>query len=251
MFITTEMTNKEYLLQIAKQRQCLSFIIRNSTGDVVHIADTPMNFQDRYNELEMFMNNNSGVYKVELRTEAGRGLYPTRIKDKGSLIIGEYTVNLERESKPDKGINGFDFMAGINGFEIMRSYEGEKQSLKDEISTLRMENMLLKRDLDQMKGDFERKLTDAKSTDNRIMGILGKLGDVISPMPGAGPINGIQSTEKETMSDTTKKSRLINAINELTAVDPDFTENMEGLAKLAKNNPAMYKQAVSMLKNFA
>jgi hypothetical protein len=244
------MTNKDYLLQIAKQRECASFVIRDGRGDVVHISDAPASFQDKFQELEMFLNNNSGVYKVQLRTETGKGLYPGgKDKERSNLIIGEYTVMLEKAAaQQEKAITGFDFMQGINGFEIMRSYEGEKQTLKDEIAQLRMENMLLKRDIDSVKSDYERKLSEAKSTDNRIMGVLGKLSDVISPVPGR-PVNGISDTM--TNNTTDKKQRLIEAINELTAIDPNFTENIEGLASLAKNNPAMYNQAVSMLKNFS
>jgi hypothetical protein len=47
---------------------------------------------------------------------------------------------------------------------------------------------------------------------------------------------------------TTQKEKIIAAVNQLVALDPNFPDNLELLVNLAKNKPAVYKQAVSILK---
>lgn len=239
------MTTKEYLITIARQREAKSFIIRDGKGDVVHIADTPASLDQRITELEQFLNNNTGVFRVELRSEYGYGLYPRKNGVAQQIRIGEYDVMCERapENKP---ITGMDFMSGINGFEIMRSYEREKQELKEQLAQLRMEKMLLERDIQAAKDSFERELAAAKSSDNKIMGYLGQLGSILNPAPIATkPINGVTEVNQDV------KNRLVAAVNKLAAIDPNLAENLEKLAALAQNNPAMYKQATTMLNSMA
>jgi len=247
MFIITKnkMTTKEYLINIARQREAKSFIIRDGKGDVVHIADTPASLEQRTAELEQFLNNNTGVFRVELRSEYGHGLYPRKNGIAQQIRIGEYDVMCERapENKP---INGLDFMSGINGFEIMRSYEREKQELKEQLAQLRMEKMLLERDIQSAKESFERELSAAKSSDNKIMGYLGQLGSILNPAPiSSRPINGVADVG------TDAKQRLVAAVNKLAALDSNLAENLEKLAALAENNPAMYKQATTMLNSMS
>ena len=46
------------------------------------------------------------------------------------------------------------------------------------------------------------------------------------------------------------KNRILTAVNKLIEKDPNFTENIEKLAKLVEKNPATYQQAVKMLNSF-
>jgi hypothetical protein len=47
----------------------------------------------------------------------------------------------------------------------------------------------------------------------------------------------------------TQKEKIITAVNDLIKLDPNFPENLQLLVNLAKNKPAVYKQAVSILKS--
>jgi hypothetical protein len=45
------------------------------------------------------------------------------------------------------------------------------------------------------------------------------------------------------------KKAVIDAVNTLIDLDPNFHINISKLAKMAQNNPAMYKQATSVLNS--
>ncbi len=65
--------------------------------------------------------------------------------------------------------------------------------------------------------------------------------------PAMVPIHGIDS-EVEGNIDNRKKT-LVDAINKLMNLDPDFSENMVKLARVAETNPRMYKLAINQLNS--
>ena len=237
------MTTKEYILQQARDNQMKAFFVKDPRGNVVHQSDSPNSLEAKYQELENFLNNHNGVFEIQLRKNWGMGAVPPA-KQLHHNLIGDYSVMLEK--KAEQRISGFDFMGGINGFEIMRSYESEKQNLRDQIAELKMQ-MLMQQQSSEMKiRDLENQLTQAKSSDAKIMGYLSKFSDVISPV-SSRPINGMP-TEEATAANPTKE-RIIKAVNKLMALDDNFAANIEKLASLAENNPAIYAQAQTMLNS--
>jgi len=236
------MTNKDYILQQARDNQMKSFFIKDSRGNVVHQSDTPNSLEGKYKELESFLNNHTGVFEVQLRNTAGKGMFPPA-KQFPSLLIGEYSVMLEKKEEPK--ISGMDFMGGINGFEIMRSYENEKQALKDQLSELKMQMLLDKQNAEMKIRDLENQLSQAKSSDAKIMGYLSKFSDVISPV-SSRPING---TGETTTAASPQKEKIIQAVNKLMAIDDNFADNITKLAELAEKSPAVYQQAQTMLNS--
>jgi len=48
---------------------------------------------------------------------------------------------------------------------------------------------------------------------------------------------------------STQKEKLLEAVNTLIKLDPNFPENLAKLAELAKNKPSVYKMAVEYLKS--
>jgi hypothetical protein len=48
---------------------------------------------------------------------------------------------------------------------------------------------------------------------------------------------------------STTKEKVIGAVNELMAHDPNFVKNIQSLAKLCKENPTIYKIAVEKLNS--
>lgn len=234
------MTNKDYILQQARDNQAKSFFIKDSRGNYVHQSDAPNTLEGKYKELENFLNNHTGVFEVQLRNTAGKGMLPNGKNVMQNILIGEYSVLLEKREEPK--ISGMDFMQGINGFEIMRSYENEKQNLKDQLSELRLQMMLDKQNAENKIRDLENQLQQAKSSDNKIMGYLSKFSDVIAPV-STRPINGTS----ETTTASPQKEKIIQAVNKLMALDDNFAENISKLADLAERSPAIYSQAQTML----
>lgn len=241
------MVNKDYVLNIAKQRQIKSFVIRDARGDVVLLSDNPASLTDRYDELESFLKNSSGVYKVELRNVAGKGLFPPA-KQRASMVIGEFDVVLETQTKQN-GIEGLDIMSGMGGmggFQAVRSYEKEIRDLERANSVLENKIAIFQMQMEQMKKEHETELANAKSQDNKIMGYLSKFSDIMVPTPQR-TMNGMGETGME----TDKKQKVLAAVNKLMAIDENIADNLTKLANLAETNPQMYKQAVTMLNSMA
>jgi hypothetical protein len=67
------------------------------------------------------------------------------------------------------------------------------------------------------------------------------------------PINGVdvdeQMEQKVINNMSTQKEKLLDAVNTLIKLDPNFPENLAKLAELAKNKPSVYKMAVEYLKS--
>jgi hypothetical protein len=51
------------------------------------------------------------------------------------------------------------------------------------------------------------------------------------------------------MTQEEKKQAIMTAVNTLVQCDPEFADNIQKLARLAKSNPFIYKQAVKKLNS--
>jgi LytS/YehU family sensor histidine kinase len=134
-------------------------------------------------------------------------------------------------------------------------------NLKLQVMRLEMEKGQMKdtyeREIERMKADHEKSL----SSESRIQGIVGQIAPMFG-FGGANSINGIagvmSAMTEQPMQDinnlstntmNTQKEKIITAVNDLIKLDPNFPENLQLLVNLAKNKPAVYKQAVSILKS--
>ena len=123
----------------------------------------------------------------------------------------------------------------------------------------RLEEIIKERDKEIQK--LERKLEIKEILDNhaeelrkkegsieqQIMGIAGTLAPDLLKSFTQKPINGISD---DMAQPTDAKARILAAVNKLIEKDPNFTDNIEKLAKLAEKNPAMYQQAAKLINSF-
>jgi hypothetical protein len=70
-----------------------------------------------------------------------------------------------------------------------------------------------------------------------------------SPMNGVGSVAPIMDNIMNTNTQANPQEKVINAVNKLMQVDSDFPTNIEKLAKLASEKPAIYQMAVNYLNN--
>ena len=116
----------------------------------------------------------------------------------------------------------------------------------------------------RMKEDYERRIREmeaahakaleekANAWEERIMAIASTVAPDLMKSFVSKPINGIETeeTENNMTQPTDAKARILAAVNKLIEKDPNFTDNIEKLAKLAEKNPAMYQQAAKMINSF-
>lgn len=175
----------------------------------------------------------------------------------------EYQVVLTQTLKEDTPISGTMGSMGMNtgGQGVpLDSFLGSK----DEIMNLRLQVMKLEMEKEALKNQYEREITALKeahdkemSSENRIQGIVGQIAPMFGFGNGMNGLSGVaEMVQKETNNLSTKpstnmeneKAKVIAAVNSLLELDPNFAENLQLLAKLAKSKPAVYKQAVTLLK---
>jgi len=243
------MVSSQYILEVARSHGMKAFRVFDSRMDVVHVSDNPSGTEEKIRELDQFMKNASGMYKVQLRNKAGLGDYPTNRKAYKESIIGEYDVMLER---PKQGISGLDITAGLPSFEMIQRYEQQIRELDRQNARLENEVYNLKNQIENMKSRHEEEVRTIKSSDHKIAGYLGQLSSLINPGSLVNKVNGIGSTpqtETKSMTTESKKERIIKAVNRLVELDPDFADNIEKLVKVRENKPETYQMAVGMLDN--
>jgi len=117
----------------------------------------------------------------------------------------------------------------------------------------------------RLKEDYERRIREmeaahakeleskANAWEERIMAIASTVAPDLLKGFMQKPINGLGETETNNENENMAqdaKARILNAVNKLIEKDPNFTENIEKLAKLVEKNPATYQQAVKMLNSF-
>jgi hypothetical protein len=242
------MVNKDYILQVAQSNDMRAFKVFDGRLDTVHFSDKPTSPAEKLQELKMFLDNSTGLYKIQLRNKAGLGDHP-RQKAFQDAFIGEYEVMLERSEK--KGISGMEVASGLPSFEMVRAYESEIRNLHGDKIRLEAELERLKDRLQRMEDSHKEEVSRIKSADQRIAGLLGQFSNVLNPQSLVNKVNGLNGTETESKpTSNDKKARLVKAMNRMIEIDPDFADNLDKLVELAEEKPDMYQMAIQTLKNF-
>ena len=163
-----------------------------------------------------------------------------------------------REKQPLPPLPGETGMGGL-GSASFNPWIDKFLEVKDHISGL---NVQLEQN--RLKEDYERKIREmeaahakaleekANAWEERIMAIASTVAPDLLKGFMSKPINGVETNE-ETNNMTQPndaKARILAAVNKLIEKDPNFTENIEKLAKLAEKNPAMYQQAAKLINSF-
>ncbi len=117
-----------------------------------------------------------------------------------------------------------------------------------EVAQLKMDKKYLEdkhqMEIEKVRSEYEDKL----GSDKKIEGIVGTIlphlglgGDDGMGMAGIG-MNGV-------MTENSPKQIILNSVNKLVKLDPDFPKNIERLASLAESKPTIYQMAVKQLND--
>ena len=79
----------------------------------------------------------------------------------------------------------------------------------------------------------------------KIEGIIG----TVLPTLGLGGSFGMAGVPIGSVQDDSKR-KVIECVNKLLRVDPNFPDNIEKLCNLAENKPTVYQMAVQQLNSF-
>lgn len=242
------------------------FRITNAGMNVVAVNTTTPDMGQALEMFDEFLSATDGGYFVIELYKAG-----TRVKKNGELSTSgadymEYDFHVtptlreklqtkkigsteENQPQPDPIMNLFP--GGMGG--IMDRFLGSKdqiQELNVKLGTMEVETRK-NAEMAAMQKKYEDEIAELKKSKG-LSGIFsnlapelipGLIGQVNTLLKGNQmPINGI---EEATAPDA--KTKIVQAVNKLTKLDPNFADNISKLAELAERDPQTYKMAIAYL----
>jgi len=261
------MINPNFIAESMRDMDMRFFQVEDNYGRTVYQQFQNISLDESIKRYKKFIENcsvnssfNITLYQSNERLRNGRP------KEEGMTYEVLVTDNKPKENnRPIDGFYGRGHMGNVDEIAEMTYRAGSMGAIdldrylsaQNEITRLNMEVAQLKMDkkyledkheleIDRIKRDYEEKL----GSDRKLEGIIG----TVLPHLGLGgmgaegiagiPMNGIGMGS---VTETSPKERILSAVNQLIKVDPNFPENIEKLAHLAKTKPAIYQMAVKQL----
>jgi hypothetical protein len=254
------------------------FAIYDEDSDRVYFQNDLIDVETAVNKLRNFFKDNQGYYTIRV--------FSKKLSDKNNLIardnstIAKYNVEVSMPVLP-QGVNGLTGMGGNsmlppddprsnapNMFQLLgqmsqveqqmklmekdHAHYREMKELQDRIAKMEEEGSKAKG-----MGAIVDRLGEQFSDPNVLLGLISGVSslfkkEAVAPMHGISrddmmPMNGVDEEVINNIS--TRREKMVGAVNFLMQHDANFPENISKLASLAKNKPAIYSMAVSYLNN--
>jgi len=228
--------------------------IVNADGEGMEIQIRDISPVDSCNKFNEFCNNvESGTFAVVMWQKSPYTTAGTLKRDLPSVKLPFRIIATEQKeiqsTNPMQTLSGFENLGGP--FSASALYL-ENKELKKEIRELEKIIMDLKTDqrIKGLEDQHSAKIAEKENAwEERIMAIASTVAPDLLKGFKTSPINGINE-EQPMAQPTDAKARILTAVNKLIEKDPNFTDNIEKLAKLAEKNPAMYQQAAKLINSF-
>ena len=254
------------------------FAIYDEDGDRVYFQNDLIDVETAINKLRNFFKDNQGYYTIRV--------FNKRLAEKNNLIardnatIAKYNVEVSMPVLP-QGVNGLTGMGGSsmlppddprsnapNMFQLLGQMSQVEQQMKlmekdhqhyREVKELQDRIAKMEEESSKAKGmgAIVDRLGEQFSDPNVLLGLISGVSQLfkkeqVVPMHGVSrddimPMNGVDEQVINNIS--TRREKMVGAVNFLMQHDKDFPENISRLAELAKNKPAIYSMAVSYLNN--
>jgi hypothetical protein len=254
------------------------FAVYDEDGDRVYTQNDLIDVENAINKLRSFFKDNQGYFTIRV--------FGKKLSDKNNLIardnstIAKYNVEVTTPVLP-MGVNGLSGMGGNsmlppddprsnapNMFQLLGAMSQVEQNMKlmekDHAHYREMKELqdrIAKMEENEGKskgmGAIVDRLGEQFSDPNVLLGLISGVSqlfkkEAVAPMHGISrddimPMNGIDEEVINNIS--TRREKMVGAVNFLMQHDANFPENISKLASLAKNKPAIYSMAVSYLNN--
>ena len=267
------MINPNFIAETMKDMDMRFFQVEDNYGRTVYQQFQNISLEEAIKRYKKFIENcstnssfNITLYQTNERLRNGRP------KEEGMTYEVLVTENKpQSERRPIDGYYGrgggmgmgnvdeiaeMTYRAGSMGAIDLDRYlsaQNEITRLNMEVAQLRMDKKYLEDKHDMEMERIKREYEDKLGSDRKIEGIVGTIlphlglgGMTGEGIAGIG-INGISGVTEN----AAPKERILAAVNQLIKLDPNFPDNIERLAALAKSKPAIYQLAVKQLNDLA
>jgi hypothetical protein len=242
------LTNIKYLYDLMDKEKFTFFTVYDSKNSPMRDqCNENYTVQDAKDDLEQFLQYNSGVFRVEFRR--------TKANTDTTRNFSFSIDNLKQEKRePMTGIGNMD--SGADYLSIISAKDDKIEKLQSEMFA----NMMA-----AMSKQHELQMEALKTNLNKDTGndaLLQTAVTAISGMFGGGSniaLSGFDTMDLPVM-ETTKtntikpmlvddnRQKINNAVVRLMKADRDFASNITKLADIADENPLIYNMAISKLQ---
>ena len=238
------LTNIKYLFDLIDKDKLIFFTIYDAKGSAMRDqCNDNYTVSDSKNDLEQFLEYNSGVFRVEFRKTKSN----TPTTKTFSFTI-DNQQEAQRETPMGNPFGGGDPMGAI------AAKDGEITTLRNQILADSIANMnkmhemqmeMLRKDLKSGDGDNAELMKAGLAALTGMFGSGQSVG--VSGLGAVDTLNEVSPKSNNTMTDNNKK---INAaVVMLINNDPNFADNIQALANLSENNSMVYNMAIAKLKD--
>ena len=253
------------------------FAIYDEDNDRVYLQNDLIDLESAVGKLKSFFKDNEGYFTIYIMSK--KLINKNNLKSRDDNTIAKYNVEVSTPALP-MGVNGLSGMNNSslpsddprsnapNMFQLLGAMSQVEQNMKlmekDHAHYREMKDLqdrLAKMEENEGKskgmGAIVDRLGEHFSDPNVLVGLLSGVSqlfkkEAVAPMHGISrddimPMNGIDEEVINNIS--TRRDKMVGAVNLLMQHDANFPENISKLATLAKNKPAIYSMAVSYLNN--
>jgi len=254
--------------------------IYDEDGDLVMSQNELIDADKALNKLRGFFRDNQGYFTIRIFNKRLSNINNLIARDNSTI----YKYNVEISAQPlPQGVNG---LAGMGGNSLLppddpRSNAPNMFQLLGQMSAVEQQMKLMEKDHQHYremkeKDDLIAKYQENEGKSKGMGAIVDRLGEQFSdpqvllglisgvstlfnkkpepvhPMHGIRddeimPMNGVDEQVINNIS--TRREKMVGAVNFLMQHDKDFPENISKLSELARNKPMIYTMAVQYLNN--
>lgn len=264
------MINPKFISETMKDMDMRFFLVEDNYGRTIYQQFQNISLDEAIKRYNKFIDNCSTNSSFNITLfQTNERLRNGRPKEEGmtyEVLVTEKEPEANKRpidgyyGGPNRGGMGnvdeiaeMTYRAGSMGAIDLDRYlsaQNEITRLNMEVAQLKMDKKYLEdrhqMEIEKVRSEYEDKL----GSDKKIEGIVGTIlphlglgGDDGMGMAGIG-MNGIGE-----LTETSPKQRILNAVNKLVKLDPDFPKNIEKLASLAESKPTIYQMAVKQLND--
>lgn len=268
----------QFVFQQFESEKYRYFGIYDEDGDLVFSQNDLIDADRALTKLRSFFRDNQGYFTIRVFNKKLANTNNLVARDNST--IAKYNIEVSAQVLP-QGVNG---LTGMGGNSLLppddpRSNAPNMFQLLGQMSQVEQQMKLMEKDHQhyrEMKELQDRiaKMEEEGSKSRGMGAIVDRLGEQFSdpqvllglisgvsqlfnkkPAPVMHgvraeemmPMNGIDEQVVNNLS--TRREKMVGAVNFLMQHDKDFPENIAKLAELAKNKPLIYSMAVQYLNN--
>jgi len=256
------MVKPQFVIDTMREQDYRFFIVTDSDYRVVYQSTQNIPLEESIKRLQKFYDSaETGLYRVQISPS-------NELRRDGSFKVDGFIYEImlnksldnQKEDLRNVGMGGFGYDSPQNPF--LDRYIGSLENT----SNLNAQMLLLQKEMEyerrlrDLRDDYEKKMRDLEANSG-MSGIMGELVKELGPQAmkafssklNQQPINGIdvdeQMEQKVINNMSTQKQQILEAVNTLIKLDPNFAENIAKLAQMAEKKPSVYKMAVEYLKS--